>query len=216
MKKKFKEDRLPVYELVIDDDEDTGIRLVSLVQDPAIEMKGMFFSSVKEKDFQFKAIKDQQMVVGPALIPNKKIIREDENGDPYYVVFTPENIRKMVKKFRASGTNRKINFNHTNQMVDGYIEHDWIVEDSVYDKSRHYGFELPVSSYFMEVKIDDKDFFDKYVKEDGFFGFSIEGRLGEKLIKMSSDFIEKTIDDYIDSLDENDLMDMIKDLKNNL
>ena len=47
--------QLPVYEITIEEDGNQGIRLVSLVKDPAIEVKGMFFSKEElEKEMQKK------------------------------------------------------------------------------------------------------------------------------------------------------------------
>ena len=57
---------LPTYEITIEDDGTQGIRMVSLVKDPAIEVKGMYFSTEeleKEKQFEFKSIGDKQIIV---------------------------------------------------------------------------------------------------------------------------------------------------------
>ena len=37
-------------------------------------------------------------------------------------------------------------------MVDGYIMEDWIVEDDYYDKSRHYGFDVPVGTWMVSIR----------------------------------------------------------------
>lgn len=199
--KKLDKNRLPVYEIVVEDNDETGIQLISLVEDPAIMMKGMTFN--EEKSFlSFKeADGEKQIIVGPALIPGMRIYREDEKFGEYYVVFSKETIEKMVEKFNKYGSNRKINLDHSNQMVDGFIMEDWIVEDEVYDKSRKYGFEVPVGTYMIMVKIEDKAFWNTEVKGNNKFGFSIEGLLGQQLISMSKDF---TIDD----LTEEDLIQL--------
>jgi len=192
--KKLDKDKLPVYEIVIDDNDNTGISLISLVEEPAIVMKGMLFSEEKTM-MSFKEVDgDKQEIVGPALIPNMKIYREDEKYGQYYVVFTKETIEKMVEKFNKYGSNRRINIDHSNEMVDGFIMEDWIVEDPVYDKSRKYGFEVPVGTYMIKVKIEDKDFWMSEVKENGKFGFSIEGLLGQQLVSLSKQE-ELSIDD---------------------
>jgi hypothetical protein len=198
--KKLDPDKLPVYEIMIEDGDDTGISLISLVEDPAIMMKGMAFSN---KDVMtFKEAGDKQIIIGPALIPNMRIYREDEKFGQYYVMFSTETIAKMVEKFNKYGSNRKINLDHSNQMVDAYIVEDWIVEDSVYDKSRKYGFEVPVGTYMIMVKIEDKNFWESEVKGNGKFGFSIEGLLGQQLVSLKR--AEATIDD----LGLNDLLDI--------
>jgi hypothetical protein len=147
------------------------------------------------------------MIVGPAMIANKKIIRKDNNGDMYYVYFTPETIRMMVNKFNSSNNNKSINVDHSNQMVDAYIQQNWIVEDSTYDKSRFYGFNLPVGTWFIEVKVEDKEFWSSQIKDEGKYGFSIEGLMNQKLVEMSS-----SIDEIIDSLTDDEMIEMFGDI----
>jgi hypothetical protein len=199
--KKLDPDKLPVYEIMVDEFDETGISLISLVEDPAIMVKGMAFN--KSSMMSFKEVGDKQIIVGPALIPNMRIYREDEKFGQYYVVFSAETIAKMVEKFNKYGSNRKINIDHSNMMVDAFIIEDWIIEDAVYDKSRKYGIEVPVGTYMIMVKIEDKSFWESEVKGNGKFGFSIEGLLGQQLVSLSR---EATIDD----LDLNDLLDIFQ------
>jgi len=202
---KIDKSKLPVYEIVVDDNDDTGIQLISLVDEPAIAMKGMMFN-VEQSVMSFKEVGDKQIIVGPALIPNMKIYREDEKFGQYYVVFTKETIEKMVEKFNKYGSNRKINIDHSNQMVNAFIMEDWIVENEVYDKSRMYGFEVPVGTYMIMVKIEDTDFWLEEVKGNEKFGFSIEGLLGQQLVSLSKQEEVLTIDD----LDLDDLLNIFE------
>jgi hypothetical protein len=109
----------------------------------------------------------------------------------------------MVEKFNKYGSNRRINIDHSNQMVDAFIMEDWIVENEVYDKSRMYGFELPIGSYMIMVKIENKDFWLSEVKGNGKFGFSIEGLLGQQLVKLSNNL-------SIDDLELDDLLNIFE------
>lgn len=204
--KKIDPEKLPVYEIIVDDEDNSGISLISLVEDPAIAMKGMLFSETSVMSFK-EVSEDKQVIIGPALIPNMKILREDDKYGQYYVVFSKETIEKMVEKFNKFGSNRRINIDHSNRMVDGFILEDWIVEDPVYDKSRKYGFEVPVGTYMIKVKIEDKNFWNEEVKGNSKFGFSIEGVLGQQLISLKSQDI--TIED----LDLDDLMEIFNEIK---
>lgn len=191
--KKIDKDKLPVYELTFaeENEDETGISLISIVDSPAIEMKGYAFSNEQEQ-YEFKQFEEKQMIVGPAMIPGKKILQENDKFGIHYVMFTKETIAGLVEKFNRFGSNRKINFEHTNQMVDAFIMEDWIVEDEVYDKSRKYGFEVPVGTYMIKVKIDNTEQWKEWVKEGGAYGFSIQGQLYQRLVEMSKD---ATIDD---------------------
>lgn len=211
MKKIFKEANADVYEIVIGEDDDTGIRLISLVEDPAIEIEGMAFSKDQIKDFEFKTIGDKQIIVGPALVPGRKIPKEDENGEIYFVFFSKETIQLMVEKFNRNNNNKSINLEHTNQMIDGYVVQNWIVDDSFYDKSKKYGFNLPIGSWFIEVKIDDKKQWEEYVKVGGKHSFSVEGLMGQKLSNKYTFSIvkENSFNDLIDSLTYDELAYLI-------
>lgn len=207
-KKLFKDSEAPVYEIMIGDDDNTGIRFVSLVEDPAIDVQGMFFSKKELHNYEFNNLPDRQMVVGPALIPNKKIARKDDDGDLYFVFFSEETIRQMVSKFNKFNNNKSINIDHSNQMLDAYILSNWIVEDSYYDKSKLYGFDLPKGSWFIEIKIDDEEQWNTYVKEGGRYSFSVEGLMGQTPSKYSS--LEHLFS-FIDELSENELNEILND-----
>jgi hypothetical protein len=91
-------------------------------------------------------------------------------------------------------------------MVNAFIMEDWIVENEVYDKSRMYGFEVPVGTYMIMVKIEDTDFWLEEVKGNEKFGFSIEGLLGQQLVSLSKQEEVLTIDD----LDLDDLLNIFE------
>ena len=215
MKKKFNDSEYPIFEIVVDDTTNTGIRLLSIVNQPAIEMKGIAFSSdgATEKNFEFQEQKDKQIIIGPAMIPNMKILRKTPDNQKYYTVFRPETIEKMVQKFNSFGSNRRINVDHSNQMVDGYILENWIVEDMFYDKSKKYGFDVPVGTWMVTIKIEDQEFWNTQVKDLGKFGFSVEGIMGEKPYEYSSVMnFQDMIEDIIDKLSNDELNELLKDL----
>jgi hypothetical protein len=183
--KKINPDKLPMYEIVVDDSIETGIRLISIVENPAIEVRGIALSEDKLEKYEFKQVEDKQFIIGPALIPDKKILQENDRFGIHYVFFTKETIEKMVEKFNRSGSNRRINLEHSNQMVDAFIVEDWIIEDPVHDKSRKYGFELPVGTYMVKVKVDDPTFWQEMVRGENKYSFSVEGLMSQSLVALS-------------------------------
>ena len=117
------------------------------------------------------------MLIGPLMVPNKLIIRADENGDPYYVYFTAETIKKLAYKMMKDKLIDSVNIEHNNndRVDDAYLVESWLVEDPETDKSRKYGFE-PVEGQWMAIyKIDNKKIWDDYIKTGKVKGFSIEG-----------------------------------------
>ena len=190
-KKVFKDAELLTYEITFDENDKTGVRLISLVKDPAILEKGMYFSQDEIRDYSFKIVKEKQQIIGPALIPNIKIKRIDDDGDPYFVFFSEQTIRGLMEKFNANNTGKSVNINHTSEMAPATITENWIVEDPYYDKSRLYGFNLPEGSWVIMTKISDENFWNDKVKGEELFSFSVEGLLG------------MSISDKFKALDEN-------------
>jgi len=140
---------------------------------------------ISDASYAFASIDEKQMVIGPAMVPNKLIVRKDEEGNPYYVYFSEEAIKRIAYKMMADKVIDKVNIEHDGQkFVDGaYLVESWIVDDPEKDKSLLYGFK-PVKGQWMTMyKIDDKDIWDKYIKTGKVKGFSVEGYFSEKLVK---------------------------------
>ncbi len=96
-----------LIELVISDEG--GVDKISLVEEPAIEVDFMYFKKELEK---FRFDNDLQIVIGPAMIPDLKIIRVDDKGNYYDVVFSKETILKIAKKFMKEARTNDVNQDH--------------------------------------------------------------------------------------------------------
>lgn len=182
------ERQLPIYQISIDDYDEAGIDLISFVSNPAILVKGVTLADNKPI-LQFKLSEEQMIVAGAVLIPDLKIYRYDEEIGEYYVTFSKETIKKMVERFNQNPKKDMFNIEHTEKIAPAFMLGSWIIESEDYDKSKMYGFDnLPVGTFFAEVKITDKDFWEKEIKKEGRYGFSIEGLLGLKM----SELLKKT------------------------
>ena len=123
---------------------------------------------------------DEQIVVGPAMIPDLEIIRKDENGDPYYVKFTKEVVAKIAEKFMRELRNRDTNIEHEDNDAGSYVMETWLVEDPEHDKiNTKYGFELPEGSWCVKMRVKDPETW-KMIKAGKLNGFSIEGNFMSK------------------------------------
>jgi hypothetical protein len=161
---------LPLYRMKIHDQE-FGLDFVSIVDDPAILVKGLAFAS--QKKFEFDDVK--QIIAGPAMIPDILIYRYDKETDfEYNVMFSKEDIEQIVEAFNASVKENKINVDHKIVSDSSFIKSSWIIEDKENDKSKMYGYDLPVGTWFIEVKVRNKEEFLK-LKEEGKTSFSVEG-----------------------------------------
>lgn len=168
---------IPTFKITIDDTPESGCKLVSLVENPAVEIKGFTFDNIKDL-FQLKLSKDKQIIAGPAIIADKPIYRFDEKLGEFYVIFDAETIKAIWNKFiTEEGLVGTINVDHSDTIVNAKIIDHWFIEDPENDKSKDlYGFEnLTKGSVFVVSKINDEKFWNEEVKGKGKSGYSIEG-----------------------------------------
>ena len=179
-----------LYELILVDDED-GVFATSFVDSPAIERDFTFFG----KEINFQAVsEDKMLVAGPLLIPNKKILRMQGDGTPYYVYFTPETIEKISRRFMKNKYNDSVTVEHDKKVSGINLTESWLIEMSSKDKSNIYGYTLPKGTWFGIYDVSGNPKVWEDVKNGTFKGFSIEGLFEHKVstIKLSMD---KSIDE---------------------
>ncbi len=185
-----------IIELIIDEkDEQSGIDAVSVVKSPAIEEN---FVALNKHEIALKEVNEEKrLLMGAALIPNKQIYRH--NGkDEYYIFFSEKTVRKASELFLMRGNQNNATYEHKQELNGMSVVESWIIEDEKTDKSRLYGFDLPVGTWMISMKVNNEDVW-KDVKEGKVKGFSIEGYFADK---------------YEMSLEDKRKQDIIEQLKN--
>jgi hypothetical protein len=201
---------LQLFELVVEE-EDDGVFANSFVEEPAMERDFVFFN--KQKEIQFQAIDtEKRLVAGPLLIPNKKIIRMDEELGMYNVFFKPETIEVIARQFMKNKYGDVVTLEHGKKTSGVYLTELWLVEQSSKDKSNLYGYTLPKGTLFGIYKVDNDKVWED-VKAGKYKGFSIEGLFEHKASTMkSSQLFTKDIND----LNENEADVLLSYIKNTL
>jgi hypothetical protein len=173
-----------LFQLVINDAEDE-VFAVSFVADPAIERDFVYMSKEGKQEVKFKSIDDEKhLVAGPLLIPDKKILRMDENNQPYYVYFTADTISQLEQKYMMKKYNDSVTYEHTSPVQDVCLVESWTVASSTKDKSNIYGYTLPVGTWFGVFKLNNPDLWQD-VKLGKVKGFSIEGIFDHKQVQQT-------------------------------
>lgn len=167
--------KLPVYKLVINEEDQSGVSAIALVDDPAIERNFVAFSKLKPLVFQ--QVGGRQILTGPLMVADLPIYRRDPEKGEYYVVFDRPTIEQIVYKFF-----RNKNVGEVNQMHDPMqpAEGVFMFESMIIDKARGIatpqGFdEMPDGSWFGSFRVDNQEIWDNFIKTGDFKGFSVEG-----------------------------------------
>ena len=172
-------------ELLIDEEsEQFGVEAISLVYSPAIEESFIFLN--KGDRFTFaKVDKEKRLLIGPALIPNKTIPRYDQEiGEEYEVYFSEETVSQAAELFLREKRTDAYTLEHKAGVNGLSIFESWIVQDAKKDKASLYGFEVPVGTWMVSVKVHNDEVWNQ-VKEGEYRGFSIEGWFVDRLVHMN-------------------------------
>jgi hypothetical protein len=175
---------MKLYELEIQDENIDEVFAISMVEAGAIESDWIAFD--KEEVAFAKVDTEQRMVIGAILIPNKRIMRIDGEGQPYEVFFSPETIKKLSHNYLMKKYQDKVTLEHDKKIKGVTLVESWIKEGKL-DKSNNYGLNLPMGSWIGIMKITDEKIWNDYVKTGKTNGFSIEGSFEHKLVKASKD-----------------------------
>ena len=180
---------LDIFELFIDEEAEMGgIEAISIVENPAIEEDFVVLSSQQVKLAEVS--KEKRILMGPALIPNKKIYRRSGDKE-YYITFSEDTVRKASQLFLARGKQNNSTLEHEETLEDLSVVESWIIEDDKADKSRAYGLNLPVGTWMVSVKVNNDEIWQEFVKTERVKGFSIEGFFTDKQNERPQESIEE-------------------------
>ena len=170
---------LPIY-LASVDDEGTGLYVVSLVSEPAVEVSWQLFEKVQET-FKIEN-EEKQEILGVVMLADTPIFRRDSDGKEYYIQFTKETIQKMVQKFFKEGYQENVDTSHSFNLIDGIELQQAFIKDTEKGISPK-GFEnVPNGSLFFTYKVTSDELWQE-VKNGSWTGFSLAGVFKE--VEMS-------------------------------
>ena len=169
---------MKIVELFLDDNEESGIEAISIVESPAIESD---FIALKSDEVKLAEVdKEKKILMGALLIPNKPIYRKTE-GDEYYIYFSKDTVLKASQRYLMNGYQGNSTLEHSDNLEGLTLVESWIVEDEVQDKSRKYGLNAPVGTWMGTIKVNNDEVWNDYVKTGKVKGFSIEGFFADKI-----------------------------------
>lgn len=170
---------MELIELIIDEkDPMHGIEAVSVVEYPAIEEN---FIALAKHQVELKEIdQEKRILMGAALVPNKKIYRKNEKTKrEWEIYFSEETVRKASHLFQMKSNQNNATLEHSKDLDDMSVVETWIIDDPKMDKANLYGFDLPKGTWMILMKVNNDDVWKK-VKAGEVKGFSIEGYFADK------------------------------------
>jgi hypothetical protein len=174
---------LPIKKAVFNPNDPTmGLKMISLVNDPAIQVNWIKFS--KENEIKL-AIQDaeKRIIFTPVLIPDQLIPR-DMNGERFNLTFDAQTIEAIAIRWMKDNLSSKVDTEHTGQLIPGVT----FYESFITSKDRvtfAKGFEsLPLNTWYLTGKVDSDETWSK-IKNGEVKGVSIDGIFGIQAAKLT-------------------------------
>ena len=170
---------MKIVELILDEEQEySGIEAISIVEKPAIEED--FITLNADVEYKLAQVDDEKRILlGALLIPNKPILRINEEGE-YYIYFSKDTVRKASELYLMEGNQNNATLEHQMQLKGLSLVESWIVEDQQKDKTAFYGLKYPVGTWVGSVKVNSDKVWQEFVKTGAVKGFSIEGYFQDK------------------------------------
>lgn len=165
---------MKIFNIVINEDDNTGMDTISLVSQPAVGVNFLKFEEQKEiKKLSFDA--DKHIITGVVALAGIPIYRYDKEIGDYYVVFTSEVIEKMMIKYSKMNLNNSVDLQHNGKKVDGVI----MFESYIYNKERNiapveFG-DIPDGSWIASFKVENDELWNEIKSGNELNGFSLAG-----------------------------------------
>jgi len=172
-----------------------GVKTVSFVQNPAIQRNWVTLAAVEPTApaaalFHLSETTEggqpKQVLTGPALVPGQQILRLDEKGDPFYIVFDAQTIEDTAIQFAAQGHHTSTNQAHAVGLTGNVVYESWIVVDAEKDKAAALGLAVEPGMWMLSVKVADADYWQTEVVSGNVRGFSIEGLFEQQQLTLAA------------------------------
>lgn len=187
-----------IYYIDINDEDETGLDAISLVQHPAIGVDFLCFNEDVKK-IDFSADEDKHILTAVALRADHPIYRR--NGEyEYWVIFTKDVIRKLVTKYAKNNLFNSVNIEHNDY---SFVKSAYMIESYIVDKAR--GIvpsefkDIEDGSWIVSYYIDDESLWNVVKNTDALNGLSVQGLF--KLVDKQ-DFTSQKEQSFEEWLDE--------------
>jgi len=195
---------MKVYEAVFKEGETEGVYALSVVENPAMQDLWISLSEQPQNIELAEVDEEKRLLLGAALIPNKKIYRNID-GNEFYLTFSEETIEKLAHNFLKNQNNNNSSLEHDVKLDDMSVVEAWTVQDPNNDKSNAFGKTYEKGTWVTMMKVDNDEIWGK-VKSGDIKGFSIDALLGlqeinlKTEIKMTNEVKDSIVSDVLNGV----------------
>lgn len=164
---------LPIKKAIIDvEDSEMGLKTVSLVSDPAIQINWIKFNKQSEIKLAIQN-EDKRIIFTPVLIPNQLIYRNIA-GEEFNLMFDKETIEQVEQKWVKDNLSSTVDIEHSSKLIDGVTFFESVLLNNERFATAK-GFEgLPEGTWFLTGKVESDEVWTK-IKSGEVNGVSIDG-----------------------------------------
>ena len=164
---------LPIKKAIIDvEDSEMGLKTVSLVSDPAIQINWIKFNKQSEIKLAIQN-EDKRIIFTPVLIPNQLIYRNIA-GEEFNLMFDKETIELVEQKWVKDNLSSTVDIEHSSKLIEGVTFFESVLLNNERFATAK-GFEgLPEGTWFLTGKVESDDVWTK-IKSGEVNGVSIDG-----------------------------------------
>ena len=163
---------IPVFNALVDD-EGTGMIRVSLVDDPAVMSNFLAFDKDRVTTLYRVENEEKRLVFGVLMRADFPIYRIDPSFGEFYIVYTPETIRKMAEKYMAEDRQNNVDTMHDHFDRRGVHIVQYFIKDSARGVSPEGFDDIADGSLFAEYHVENDEVW-AGIKDGTYRGFSIE------------------------------------------
>lgn len=208
----FKIAGLPVFKAVIEDEQD-GMKRMSLVSSPAVEYGFLKFSTERQPVRLSVHDEERRLIYGVLARADMPIYRSDAMGE-YFIVFSRDAIRMMAERYIAEGRANMFNLQHEDgSEVEGVRMVQWFIKDTARGIAPAEFPDVEDGSLFGEFHVLNDEVWEG-IKRGDFRGFSLEGFFGMEPAEgiLSTEKVAEDVKDYLNNLNKDKMskMDKIK------
>lgn len=198
------ENRLPVFEFLIDDSIESGVKAISIVAEPAFGSAALRFNNdIPKPKFVAFGEKKKQIIAGFLILANTPVYRVDPEFGEYMGYFSPETITKIIEKYHQEMLTNQVNLDHDSQAyIDAFMIEDYQVDSEarVQDlASRGLVHPNAMGSWYGAMKIKDPAIFEAIDRSGEMTGFSVEAFLDRIMVDFNKEVKNKIINDKVKS-----------------